>query len=146
MKSKFLLPAHFKKFGWMILIPGMILGIFHFIYDWGPEILQVRVFAIYFDGFADNILDEFLGTFISVGGLMVAFSKEFDEDELISRMRLESLVWAIYCNYGILIVSFFLFYGSTFLWVMIFNLFTPLVLFIVRFNWLVSKFRKSLNG
>jgi hypothetical protein len=156
MKPKFLLPARFKKIGWIILIPSVVIGVLHLIFDWGPEILNVEVFAIYFGGFSDNkelfdftrnnILDEILGTFTILGGLMVAFSEEFDEDELISSMRLECLVWAIYCNYGILVVAFFLFYDFTFFWVMVLNLFTPLILFIIRFNWLVAKFRKSLKG
>jgi hypothetical protein len=154
MKPKFLLPAKFKKLGWIILIPTVVLGVLDIIFEFQPKILNVTVFAIYFDGFADNkdffdfsntnILDEILGAFVIIGGLMVAFSKEFDEDELISSMRLECLVWAIYWNYGILIVAFFLFYEFTFLWVMILNMFTPLILFIVRFTWLVRRFRKSL--
>ena len=154
MKPKFLLPAQFKKFGWIILIPSAILGVLCLMLGWEPDILDIKVFAISFDGFThgdlfdftnNNILNEILGTLTVLGGLMVAFSKEFDEDELISSMRLECLVWAIYCNYAILIVAFFLFYGPTFLWVMVFNLFTPLLLFIIRFTWLISKFRKSLK-
>ena len=89
----------------------------------------------------NNVLNEILGVLIIVSGLIVAFSKEFDEDELISKMRLETLVWTIYWNYGILLAAFLLVYDFSFYWVMVFNMFTPLMLFIVRFNWLIRKFR-----
>jgi len=153
MRINNLLPARFKKIGWLLLLPSLALGIPAVIFEWSPKFFELEVFAVFIDGFPDdkrlfgfienNILNELLGILTIVGGLMVAFSQEPDEDELISRMRLESLVWAIYCNYGILILAFLLVYDLSFYWVMVFNMFTPLVLFITRFNWVIRKFRKS---
>tara|TARA_Y100001972_G_scaffold129069_1_gene193924 strand:+ start:1072 stop:1551 length:480 start_codon:yes stop_codon:yes gene_type:complete len=156
MNTKFLLSSKFKKYGWLILIPGVVLGILYMIFDIHLDFLSINVFAISFDestrpnrelfGFIeDNILNEVLGLFIIIGGLMVAFSKEYDEDEFISRMRLESLVWAILWNYGLLAIAFILFYESSFLSVMVYSMFTPLILFILRFNWLIWKSRKSVK-
>jgi hypothetical protein len=48
----------------------------------------------------NNILNEILGVVIILSLLVVAFSKEKSEDEYISKIRLESLVWSVYLNYG----------------------------------------------
>ncbi len=80
---------------------------------------------------------------IIISSLLVAFSEEKSEDEYISKIRLESLVWAVYFNFAILLLSFLFVYGLYFLWVMIFNMFTVLLFFIVRFNWQISKLKKS---
>ena len=76
---------------------------------------------------------------------MVAFSKEKQEDELIAKIRLDSLVWATYVNYAVLMFSMLFIYGMSFLWVMIFNMFTILLFFIFRFNWQVKKLNKTMS-
>ncbi|VAW16950.1 hypothetical protein MNBD_BACTEROID05-629 [hydrothermal vent metagenome] len=94
----------------------------------------------------NNILNEILGISMIVGSILVAFSKEKDEDEFISKIRLESLVWATYLNYAILFLAFIFVYDLSFLWVMIFNMFTILIFFIIRFNWQIRKFRKTAES
>lgn len=155
MKVKYLLPTRFKKIGWLIFLISSTCAILNLIFDLEPDLLDLSVFAIFisdlsqrqelFGFISNNVLDEILGVATIVGGLMMAFSKEVDEDELISRMRLESLVWSIVVNYSILILAFLFVYDFSFLWVMLFNMFTPLVFFVVRFNWQISKFRKSIQ-
>jgi hypothetical protein len=155
MHTKYLLPNKFKRIGWFLFVPAVILGIISWAYDWEPAFLDMPVWG--FSGLEDlkgkldllhvqenNILNELLGVLLIVGGLFVAFSKEIDEDELIATIRLESLVWATYCNYAILIIAFLLIYDIAFFQVMVFNMFTILVLFIVKFNWALHKLRNSL--
>ncbi|GAA0758449.1 hypothetical protein [Psychroflexus lacisalsi] len=155
MKLNFLFPNEFKKIGWIILIPSAIIGLVTLIYNYEPTFLDFNVPAIFIDKFSlsdekqlfgtvsNNILNEILGILIIISSLLVAFSKENVEDEYISKIRLESLVWAVYFNYGILIFSFLLIYDFSFLWVMIFNMFTVLLFFIIRFNWQISKLKIS---
>jgi len=152
MKSNYLFPHRFKKIGWFILIPTIIIGILSVISEWEPPFLDVRVFALFIDdfggkdqlmGFANNnILNEILGVLMIVSSILVAFSKEKNEDEFIANIRLKSLVWATYWNYGILLVAFLLLYDFSFYWVMVFNMFTILILFILKFNWSVWKLEK----
>lgn len=155
MKLNFLFPNKFKKIGWFILIPSAIIGLLTLIYEYEPGFLDFNVPAIFVDEITlsdskrlfgmvnNNILNEILGILIIISSLLVAFSKEKLEDEYISRIRLESLVWAVYINYGILLFSFLFVYDFLFLWVMIFNMFTVLLFFIIRFNWQISKLKKS---
>lgn len=152
MKLNYLFPNKYKKIGWILLIPSAILGLITLILDYEPGFLDFKVPAVFIDGIftdkyfygiiSNNILNEILGVFTIIGSLMVAFSKERSEDEYISKIRLESLVWAVYVNYAILLISFLFIYDLSFLWVMIFNMFTILLFFIIRFNWQISKLKK----
>ena len=155
MKLNYLFPNRYKKIGLIILIPSLILGLIVVIYDLEPEMFDLNVPAVFVnDIFEDsafmgitnnNILNEICGVFLIISLILVAFSKEKQEDELINKIRLESLVWATYLNYGILLLAMIFVYDLSFLWVMIFNMFTILLFFIVRFNWQVMKLNKTLS-
>jgi hypothetical protein len=153
MATKYLLPSRYKIIGWIILIPSAILGLYTLITDWEPAFLDVPVFGLFIDDtfgtekfygiFENNILNELLGILTIMGALMVAFSRVKYEDELITKIRLESLVWATYWNYGILLLAFLLLFDFSFYWVMVINMFTILILFIVKFNLKLWSLRKS---
>ena len=155
METNYLLPYRFKKIGWLLFIPSAILGLLTLIYDWTPDFLNVNVFGIFIDeiigttkpfGFiSNNILNEILGVLAIISGLMIAFSKERVEDELISKIRLQSLVWATYWNYGILVLAFLFVFDLSFFWVMIFNMYTVLIFFIIKFNWSLVNLNKGLT-
>ena len=156
MKFNYLFPSKYKKVGWLLLIPSAILGLLILIFEYEPGFLSINVPAILTNNFMgekqiigliqNNVLDEILGILVIVSSLLVAFSKEKSEDEYISKIRLESLVWAVYFNYGILLFSFLFIFDMSFPWVMIFNMFTLLLFFIVRFNWQISKLQKSTSN
>jgi Ca2+-dependent lipid-binding protein len=80
-----------------------------------------------------------------LGLAFVAFSRERSEDEFIARIRLESLLRATYLNYGILLLTIVFMYGSAFFMVLVFNMFTILVFFIVHFNLALAKARRNLR-
>ena len=153
MKSNYLFPSKYKKIGLLILIPAAIMGLITIILEYEPDFLDFNVPAVFvvellgdkhFVGMVDNnILNEILGVLIIISLLLVAFSKEKSEDEFITKIRLESLVWAVYVNYIILLIAFIFIFDLSFLWVMIFNMFTILLFFIIRFNWQISKLKNS---
>ena len=87
----------------------------------------------------NNFIDEILTTLFIVCGLIFAFSKEKIEDEMVSKIRLESLVWATYVNYGVLLFCVIFIYGLSFIQVMQYNMFTLLLFFIIRFHWTLYK-------
>ena len=156
MKLNFLFPSKFKRIGWFTLIPSAIIGLLILIYEYEPSFLDFNVPAIFVDELfsvnrktfrmvANNILNEILGVLIIISTFLVAFSKEKSEDEYISKIRFESLAWAVYFNYAILILTLLFIYDFAFLWVMVFNMFTVLLFFIVRFNWQIYKLKKSAS-
>jgi len=156
MKLNFLFPNKFKRIGWFTLIPSAIIGLSTLIYEYEPSFLDFNVPAIFVDELfsvnkktfrmvTNNILNEILGVLIIISTFFVAFSKEKSEDEYISKIRFDSLAWAVYFNYAILILTILFIYDFAFFWVMVFNMFTVLLFFIVRFNWQISKLKKSAS-
>lgn len=155
MKTNFLFPNRYKKLGWFLFIPGILLGIIYLIYESDISLFNIKVFAIaeeaifsdntFFSISENNVLDELSSILIIIGALFIAFSKEKTEDEFISKIRLESLVWATYINYTILILAIIFVYYMTFLWVLVFNMFTLLVFFLVRFNWALYKSKNQIS-
>ncbi len=154
MKLNYLFPHKYKKIGWIILIPSVIIGLIAMVGNLEPAFLDVEVPAVFIDEFFgetkligfvhNNLLNEITGLLIIISAFLVAFSKEKQEDEFIAKNRLESLVWAVYLNYAIFIIALLCIYDMSFMWVIIFNMFTILIFFIARFNWEVSKLKKSL--
>ncbi len=156
MMTKFLFPHSCKRVGWWILIPAAILGILLVFELINFGLLDnTKAFAVYSDEFLgktvffdmveNNISDEIIGILFIIGALLVAFSKEKEEDEFIAKIRMESLVWATHINYGILIFCMLFFYGTGFYFVMLFNMFTILILFILRYYFQLYQSKKSMR-
>lgn len=155
MVNQLLLPAGFKKIGWLIFIPATIAGIALAFQEFDANWVSGRVFAIINDSIFEkdrsfqfirtNITNTLVGTLFLVGGLLVAFSKEKEEDEFISGLRLSSLQWAVLLSYGLLLLGFLFIYGLAFMNVMIYNMFTVLVIFIARFNYLLYKSKTTVS-
>jgi hypothetical protein len=146
MEPRFLFPHRFKLIGWIIAIPSIILGLFILIDDLRFDFLTVKLPFKYF--FADeflssddkgnefsifNFTDEIATIGSILGLLLIAFSKVKYEDEYVSKLRLESLQWAVYVNFFLLIVSTILIHGMAYYSVIVYNMFTPLIFFIIRF-------------
>ena len=155
MKTNYLLPNKFKKIGWIIFVPSLIVGILWLIFKFEPNFLNVKVLSFFNDELfkslefivvvENNIIDEILGVLIIISASFIAFAKEKNEDEFISKLRLESLVWATYVNYAILILALIFVYNMSFFWVMVFNMFTVLIFFIIRYNWALYKSKRDLS-
>ena len=153
MKTNYLIPNKYKPLGWILFIIGIIGGMILMVGDYETEWLKVKMLALYSgesilsndSGFfrivENSIVDEIIALFIILGGLMVGFSKEKVEDEFIYKLRKDSLVWALLFNYAILVLAIIFIYDFTFFDVLVFNMFTPLIFFIIRFNFL--KFRSA---
>lgn len=135
MKINYLLPNKYKKFGWMLFLLGIIIGVFLQIFDSTDDIFNLDLI----NNFGFEFLDEVISILIIIGGLLVGFSKEKIEDEFIHKLRHESLVWAIILNYIILLLTVIFIYEGNFFTVLVYNMFTPLIFFIVRFNFLKLK-------
>lgn len=81
-----------------------------------------------------------------IGLLMIAFSKEKVEDEQISRLRLESLKWAICFNYLLLIISLTFTKGYDAIDILRMNLWLPLMVFILLFRWKMYSLNRLLKN
>ncbi len=155
MTNKLLLPNKFKMIGWVILIPATIAGILLTITGYEADWLSSRVFAFFneeafghtqfFNMITVNITNTLIGSIFIVGAMLVCFSKEKKEDEFIANLRLSSLLWSVWVNYALLLIAFLFVYGLAFFNVMICNMFTILIIFIIRFNYILYKNSKNMT-
>ncbi len=155
MKIKYLLPNKFKVIGWILLGLGLISGAFLFFGDFGNNAMQLNESVVindidllegksaFYNIVGNSFLDEIIALLIILGGLIVGFSKEKIEDEFIYKLRNDSLVWAFIFNYVVLIITVLFVYGLSFFHILVFNMFTSLLFFIIRFNFL--KFKSTSN-
>ncbi|WP_421825775.1 hypothetical protein [Larkinella sp.] len=165
MKTHWLFPNRYRLMGWLLLIPSTILGLLVLYAEFrfgfldiilkAPEENETGFYTIiwWLSGGGDflsgsessmNLTDELAALGVIIGLLLIAFSKEKVEDEMISQLRLESLQWAVYVNYLILGVLILLVHGGLFFSVMIYNLFTVLIVFIIRFRLAIRRNEKTV--
>jgi hypothetical protein len=151
MNSNLLLPHRLRKFGWWILLPSLALGTAALFFEYQLEWLGPRVFSLYSGGLplsqggsclfcmiAGNYTLTIAGVLVLISLFLIAFTREETEDEFIWRTRTDSLHWATYFNYFVLLICFLFFFDFEFLYVMIFNMYTTLVIYIVRFRLLLA--------
>jgi hypothetical protein len=153
MNPSLLLPNKWKRIGWFILIPATIAGILITILQFDAGWVKAPVFAFFFDNsvfgqsgsfswITVDVTNTLVGTLWLIGAMIVAFSQEKEEDEFINRLRLSSLLWSVWVNYLLLLFAFIFIYGFSFLHVMIYNMFTILIIFIIRFNLILYRSTK----
>ena len=107
------------------------------------EIPGFEVLIPYTDSFMshkpmkNNLTDELVSIIFMVSLIMIAFSEEKLEDEWVSKVRLESLQWSIYANYILLIAAILFVYDMYFFQALIYNMYTILIFFILRFYYVL---------
>lgn len=151
MNTSYLLPNKYKILGWLFFLPGIVLGLLSYFENVDDDTITLPMLSIFDEPFLSSdpvklftiietgILSELIAIAIIVGGLLIALSKEKIEDEFIAKLRTDSFVWAMITNYIILLLATIFIYNMTFFTVLIFNMFTPLIFFIIRFNFLKHK-------
>lgn len=156
MKSRFLFSHKFKPLGWFLFLTGLVLGLILMINEYDFPSWEVDVFPLIgeksffssneaFAWSSNNIADELASLLLIIGGILVSFSKTRDEDEYIATMRMESLIWATYVNYAVLVLAIIFVFDMSFLNVMIYNMFTILFIFMIRFHYLLFKVKKAMR-
>jgi hypothetical protein len=155
-----LFPHSFRKFGWILFIPGVVLGGIYMVYEfeWSFMNITLPTFRDEFQLFnnyvpeagprwrIENLTNELICFLILFGAMFVAFSKEIDEDEFHVHLRLSALVWAVYLNIAIQIIAIIILYGFAFLFFMQTNLFLVMILFIVRYHWILRKYKLQTDA
>lgn len=150
MKTHFLFPRPFKKIGWLLFVPSLAIAVYLTLSGFNfDNHLNAKVFALFNDEIfgqpqimtitENSISDEILLSLIIIGGLLVGFSKLKNEDEFIAKIRYESLVWAVYVNFAVMLFATIFVYGMYYFDVMIANMFTVLFFFIIRFHVMLYK-------
>lgn len=141
MKSHFLFPYWFRYLGWGCVIAHVPVSMIKrsngitSVLDHGP--ISGNLFN------AEHLFFISTALLMAAGLFLVAFAKERIEDEQIWQIRLDSLRWAIYINYLVLIISL-VFVNDTGHMLEL-NLWIPLLFFIIRFRWMIFRLNRSLS-
>jgi hypothetical protein len=150
----YLFSNKFKKISGVIFYLSIPIGLFFLWNDRIQDVFVVNVFSIFsyewigsertgFGWIENGLGDEFFTLLIIVSGLINSFSKEKIEDELISRIRLESLSLSLFISFGLIIVSTFLVFNINYMYVLVFNLFLIILLFNLIFKFRLFKHYNS---
>jgi len=153
MKTRFLLPHQLRLVGWLFALPGFVLGYFVLYSDFripGFGISLSPNSHFFPNPQYEDLTNELALILVVVGLFLVAFSKEKKEDELTARIRQNALYWAVLVNYLLYLLWLLLVITIELsgrnklvlghlgdpLEVSIYNLFTPLVIFVARYYYL----------
>jgi len=157
MKKTYLLPNRFKKIGWILALPSLIILVINIL-----EIITINFnFCFYGLSKGVGILDQssnwrwslnetnfantILPIIIVVGLVFISFSKEKNEDEMITQIREKSFVWAIVTSSIIFVIGILFFYGIAYLYFLGNLLYLVFLLFIIKFHIELSRLKKGLK-
>jgi amino acid transporter len=162
MKTRFLFPHRCKAIGWIFFVPSAAMLLIFLLseFDFQPSFFDAKVLSLFPSEFSlpgvgepakfkwagvvsDNIFNELMCIVCIVSGIFIAFSREKNEDEFIGKLRLESLVWATYVSYAIQLFCVIFFYEMFYCYALMVNIFTLLLVFIVRFNLVLFKLKRQ---
>ena len=144
----------YKKISGVVFYLSILIGLFLLLTDRIQDIFVVNVFSIFsyewfgsepkgFGWIENGLGDEVFTLLIIVSGIVNSFSREKIEDELISRIRLESLSLSLFISFGLIIISTFLVYNLNYMYVLVFNLFLIILLFNLIFKFRLYKHYNS---
>ncbi|MFA6276781.1 MAG: hypothetical protein WC622_08530 [Pedobacter sp.] len=143
MKSKFLFPTWCSIVGFTMAIPGFVLGYLYIFNNYNiPGFgFRMREKDSFIQPAFENFTNELAIFLVIIGLVLIAFSKNKKEDELSAKLRINSLYWSVVCYYIFYIVG--LIFNLTIKEIPFFaehlielNIFTPLVIFILRYYYL----------
>ncbi len=149
----YLFDNKYKKISGLVFYLTTIIGLYLLITDKILDLFTLNVYSLFSESFSDltygggwienGLGDEIFTTIIIISGLINSFCKEKIEDELISKIRLESLTISLFVSYGLVMLSTFLIYNLSYMYVLVFNLFIILILFNLIFRYRLYKHYKS---
>ena len=125
-----LFPHSFQRIGWVVFAISAVIG----------------AYILFTDNTDSYLFNNIAIIGISIGAILATCSREEVEDEMTGQMRLNSLLTALYINYAILIVCSLLIYDLDFLSVMLYNMFTILLIFMVVFRWKIWRVKKATEN
>jgi len=141
MKSRFLFPYWCRYLGWGLVIahiPMSIIGRSNGMINPldNPPVNQALLTGEHLFFLCTTLV-------MALGLFIVSFSREKVEDEQIWQIRLDSLRWAIFVNFFILIIGLIFIYDIAH--ILELNIWIPLLFFIIRFRWVIFRLNRSLS-
>ena len=141
MNKEFLLSYGFKKIGWVVLCIAAALGIWALTLDF--DYSKVELFRNL--ELKDPLINNYIVIGLWLGVIFVGCSRERVEDEMISRIRLNALLIALYAQATFIIIATLVTNNLDYLNIMIYNLVTYPILFVVTYRLMLWRINKSMT-
>ena len=155
MKKNYLLPHGFKRVGLIMLVPFLVACIWllcgpcegdWFIVD-VPALFTLDI-ASTSEWFGMTVTDPvneicMLGLLVSL--VLIALSKEKDEDEMTAVVRMQSFVWSFWCTAILMLVAILFVYDMAFMYFAFASMFVCFIMYICKFNYEMIKIRRTEN-
>ena len=144
------MPNKLRIYGWVILLFGIILGVSRFYFGVKPEFLNIKVFAVYSKYFETNyfkvienhVSEELTALLILVGLFILSFTNEKIENDSVSAIRYKSFIFTFYINTVLIALSFLFIYGFGFINILVINVFSPFIIYLILSRYFLSKILK----
>jgi hypothetical protein len=136
--KNFLLPYPFKLVGLFVTFIGLIFAVFYIWFDFRFTMPVFAVFSSFmetkiFATFKTNFADELTMLLLISGLALLVFSKERVESDDLNLARQKALTKASIANTIFLFLSTLFIYGSGFIGILVFNLFSFSLFYLVFF-------------
>jgi hypothetical protein len=144
---RFLLPHWCRIIGFLLFFSGIISTYLLYVLDFKPDILNIKVFAVfsyYFDKKYLSVISNDAGEEISIililiGLLLLSLSKLRNESDESLSLRIQALFITVYINTFIILLSVIFIYGVGFIAFTIANCFSFLFINYIVFRILLIK-------
>ena len=148
------MPNKMKTLGVILLIIGVLLVFLKHQFNYKPEFLNLKVFAIYsfyieaktFTLITHQMIEDLGGILLIAGLFMVAFSKEKAENEGMDLLRLKAFFITVWFNLFYLFFAILFFFGFGFVAALIGFAIGWLLVYIISFRWMLYKSKSGLSA
>jgi hypothetical protein len=136
--KNFLLPYYFKTIGAIFVLVGILLSVLYLKFNLNYTTSVFAIISIYLENqffvlTKTNIIDEITLVFIVVGFGLMAFSAEKNESERLNAIRTKALTKAVMANTIFMLCSIMLIYGGGFIGILVVNLFSVFIFYLIYF-------------
>ena len=155
MKQNYLLPHGFKRVGLIMLVPFLAACIWLLCGpcegDWFlvdvPALftLDIASTSKWFGMTATDPVNEICMLGLLVSLVVLALSKEKDEDEMTAVVRMQSFVWSFWCTAILMLVAILFVYDLAFMYFAFASVFVCFIMYICKFNYEMIKIRRTEN-
>ncbi len=148
--KNFLLPYTWKLIGLFLTISGIISAVFYLWFDFRFTLPVFAVFSSFletkmFTTFRTNFADDLTLLLLISGLALIVFSKEKIEYENLDSFRGRAFVKALIINNLFLFLSILFVFGSGFIAILVINLFSFSIFYLIFFYLMKQKKKNRIN-
>ena len=148
------MPKGLRPLGIILLIFGILLLILKHQFNYKPDFLNLKVFALYsfyieaktFTVITHQMIDDIAGILLIAGLFLIAFTREKEESEVLDALRLKTFFITAWFNFFYMLFAILFFFGFGFVAALIFFAIGWLIVYIVSFRWMLYKSKSILRA